>query len=174
MRRATDSRRGIPNSPRIFSSFFRTPPVFAPSIGLFACLLAQDSLYPRAAAAPPSCPLSAGVARWLSLGTSHLAPVRRGQVKLAARTAFARQPRLATPACQTSAHRSASTPLTNSSHQPRGEISNKSKFDVEGPSNYLKPCRWTTYHSPRHEMSDVSSNSRDRPVGSVKRKRERN
>lgn len=39
--------------------------------------------------------------------------------------------------------------------------------------SYLKPCRWTTYHSPRQEISEVSSKSRDRPVGSVKRKRER-
>lgn len=39
---------------------------------------------------------------------------------------------------------------------------------------YLKPCRWTTYHSPRHEIMLVSSKSCVRPVGSVKRKRERN
>ena len=61
------------------------------------------------------------------------------------------------------------------------EVCNKRKSDSNGPFErangsgwgYLKPCKWTTYHSPRHEMSDVSSNSRDRPVGSVKRKRAR-
>jgi len=38
---------------------------------------------------------------------------------------------------------------------------------------YLKPCRCTTYHSARHEMSEVSSSSRFRPEGSVKRRRAR-
>jgi hypothetical protein len=38
---------------------------------------------------------------------------------------------------------------------------------------HLKPCRCTTYHSPRHEISDVSSKSRSLPLGSVKCKCER-
>ncbi len=54
-----------------------------------------------------------------------------------------------------------------------GPAANRGPTPAAGACAYLKPCKWTTYHSPRHEMSDVSSKSRVRPAGSVKRRRER-
>lgn len=36
---------------------------------------------------------------------------------------------------------------------------------VDAGARYLKPCRWTMYHSPRHEIIDVTSSRDSEPFG---------